>query len=756
MKQLFLRRWWIAFISCGISAGIVYACADGWGEEYGVSNFAPEVFVDSAYSPFFYSENYYYRIGYDDDQHTRFNDENATDWSVYLNQKLTLSQLHYFLEDASLNSIDSATASYNGNAKSLPATMQSFEVFKTKRNKKVTGFLRYLSLAKKCEPFALNEIRDYWNYDSIRTRVKKTDDTGMNNQLSDEIDRSTDLFMKERYWFQLVRLSYFTGAPQDAISAYNKYEEQMPRNTLFYRTLSYTAGAYYKMKDYSRSNYYFSRVYDECNALKPSAHFSFHPQEEADWNATLALCKNVNEKATLWQMLGVYYGSPEEAIARIYALNPKSDKLGLLLSRVVNIYEQRFGYPADYSNSGARDSADARAKQLITRIANAANTDKPWVWYMAAGYLNTLDSAYTEATSYYARAEQKIPPNKLDKAQLKLLKVLNKIGGAGRIDSKLEDEILSDLTWLDGIEKNNLYPNLRYTDALAWLAQVIASKYRAQHELVKGECFYNRNEFYADRTNVLNMERFLNNPSKTPFEKLCARLSTIRIGDIYEFQAIQLAYKDSTDDAMKLLVKNDSAANVILPANPFNGRISDCHDCDQAATQRTKYTRLTFLKKVKELKDNIGAERDVYNNALLLGNAYYNISHYGNDRAFYECNILGQYQYSPFIIDSVYRPMLTSMALPARYYRIALSAAKDDEQKAKCHFMLAKCERNAWYNENYYNDAKNEYGIEVAIPLSVLTQFADLKKYSNTRFYQEAIKECGYFEQYTALYGGQS
>ena len=101
MIKIFLKRWWIALISCGISAGIVYACAGGWGEEYGVSNFAPEAFVDSAYSPFFYSANFYYKIGYDDNQNTRFNDSNVAEWSAYLGQKLSSKQLRYLLENAS-------------------------------------------------------------------------------------------------------------------------------------------------------------------------------------------------------------------------------------------------------------------------------------------------------------------------------------------------------------------------------------------------------------------------------------------------------------------------------------------------------------------------------------------------------------------------------------------------------------------------------------------------------------------------------
>ncbi|MEO6845417.1 MAG: hypothetical protein ABI184_09600, partial [Ginsengibacter sp.] len=444
----------------------------------------------------------------------------------------------------------------------------------------------------------------------------------------------------------------------------------------------------------------------------------------------------------------VYYGDEKEAISQIYQLDPKSDKLDLLLARAVNQYEQKFNYNGSQSidDMDSSNSTNVSLRNLITSIADGHNTDKPWVWYMAAGYLYTLDSLYVKANSYYAKAEKNVPSDDLAKAQLKLLEILNKIGSTKHIGAKSENDILSDMNWLDGINTKPI-PDLRYSDALAWLKQTISSKYKTQHELAKAECFYSSNLFYADKKNAENMKAFLNKPSKTPFEKLCVQLSAIQIGDIYEFQAIQLAFKDNPESAISL-IKNDSASSFTLPANPFNGGIQDCHDCDQAASQKIKYSKLSFLQKLKELKDKIATGKDVYINSMLLANAYYNISHYGNDRAFYECKILGSGHYSPFAIDSIYRGMLTDMKLPAKYYRLALKASQNDEQKAKCHYMLAKCERNEWYNGNFYNNDKNEFKEDFTIPLSSLTEFKLLKQYPNTKFYKEAINECGYFEKY--------
>lgn len=73
--------------------------------------------------------------------------------------------------------------------------------------------------------------------------------------------------------------------------------------------------------------------------------------------------------------------------------------------------------------------------------------------------------------------------------------------------------------------------------------------------------------------------------------------------------------------------------------------------------------------------------------------------------------------------------------------------AVDHEQKSKCYYLLAKCDRNTRYNRNYYNNRENEnkYDDPVYTDLKV---FDGLSQYNQTRYYQEVLKECGYFRTY--------
>lgn len=750
MKKIFTKNWWVGLISVPIIAGgIAFACAGGWGEEYGTSNFTPEVFADSAYRPFFYSEMFYYNIGHDINHDKRFNETVVNEWNNWFENKVPAADLEYLLMHESAGAIDSASAYLTGKMKQLPPSMRTLNLF-TNRNPKTNDFITYLSLAKKCEAFALNNFESEWDYQA-NNKPAPFNAGKLNPVLLQGFNNSKDPFLKQRYWFQLIRSHYFNTTPQNAIELFENNKNSFQKNKLYYRTMAYAAGAYYKQKKYSKANYYFSRVYDGCNELKTVAHYSFHPQEEADWKATLALCQNKDEQATLWQMLGVFYEDEKRAINEIHQLDPKSEKLDLLLVRAINKEEQKFGSWNSHLLKGRvnylTEQVDQQLQLLVSRIAATPNTGKPYMWHMAAGYLSMLKNDFTKAQSQYALAEKTLPASNRHRAQLRLLRFMNKLAAANRIDGKLENELLGDIEWLTNLPAQD-FPEFRHAQAHHWMRANIAFRYRKQKDFLKAEFFYPDNVFYTSNNNVEAMKAFFDKPNKSAYEALCVKLYSLKKSDLLEFQAIKLTFEDKLAEAVSKMEAGTNANRELL-GNPFNGRINDCHDCDHQAPQKIKYTKLSLLKKMKEMQDKVAAGEDVYNNAMLLANAFYNITHYGNARYFYEGAITGTGQYSPFTIDSVFQDLLTDMKQASKYYNKALQAAATNEQKAKCHYMIAKCERNQWYNQTVYNDKENWYsGENPKGDFKGWAAFKALQQYSNTQYYKEVIKECGYFRTY--------
>lgn len=729
MKKLRNPKQWLLIVALTILGyGVIWACADAGWEDYYDSSFAPEAFVDTAYKPLFYSDLFYYQIGFDNTQNERFNNHIVQEWQSYLSSPQSDTVLSFLLLNASKQYIDSVLA----HQIVLPIEF-SHKIAK----KKMTNFLHFLQYAKANETYAAAPI-DPWSYEgSVQTNPFSAEQIALAQDMEKDFKKKMDLFLKQRYFFQLVRSYFFQGQYEQCIAFYQKYQKVFPQNIIAARTLSYVAGAHYRLKQYAQSNYLYSKVYDVAPEFKTLAYFSFHPQEEADWQQTLALCKNVEEQITLWQLLGIYFDE-ERAIEKIYALNPKSEKLDLLLSRLINHQENAY---AQSNDTNAINASLQQRLALVSKIAQSNTIAKPYMWYIATGYLYYLQSDYVHAAKYFELSAQTMPQQALPQAQLRLFKLMNKVAAYAHIDAGAETELLPELQWLEQLNDQTI-PAFRYIDAYAWLKKSIAKHYVQQNELIKAECFDHTDSFYSNPQNISALKSVLQSP-KNDFEHYCAAIYPYTLGQINEFEAVMLALNDKLADAIQHMQVAGDAKDFELYGNPFNGGIQDCHDCDHAAVQKTKFSKLTFLQKMKEMEQLVVQGKDVYNNSLLLGNAFYNMSYYGNARCFYEGAILVSAFVNPFF-DS----MITSSNYARLYYQKALSVATNDEQRAKLTYMLLKCDRNDTYNVSY-TLSDMSYSIDAYEEIPAIG-YGNLNKYKKTAFYRDVLKECGYFRSYVA------
>lgn len=749
-RQKILFSFLVAFSgSTLLVSGVIWACA--WYEEDDASVFSPEYFVDSQYSPFFYDgSNTYYDNAYNSstenryNNNARYNDQLVKDWDGYLQHGLAEEALVKLLFTTSRKGIDSIQRKLNGKLAVLPPAYPDVAAF-TGDKKKLQALVSYLLIAKDCETFA---VRDEWREweDKPVVQVNAT----LEMVLRTAFEQSKDDFIRQRLLFQLTRYYYFqdrfsasagtvkTAATDNSkiVTLFRKYETTFPQNLIYYRTLGYVAGYYYYHGNYALSNYLYSQGYNYSLEMKIPSKWSFHPQEEADWQQTLQLAKSKEEQITLWHMLGMEY-DPARAIREITALDPASEKADLLLSRLINIRE------------AGGDSAAADL-QVVDAVAHGNKTTRPYYWNLGAGYLHYLKKDYKAATGFYAAAQKQLPSgNRYLQAQHRLLNILLYVDQVTKIDSRTEARLTEQLTWLADLrDKTDTVQYLRFDYAVGAVAATLSEKYTKQGDAVKAVCFKNETAFYEDNNLILALEQLLNKPDKTAFEKVMLRYYPLKIEDLYYHQATMAVYRENLDEAIALMQKAGEKSAFELAGNPFNGRLNDCHDCDHEAVQKTKYTPLSFLTTMKKTKTEMDAGRDVYRNALLLANAYYNITHHGNARLFYESAIISGSSDAAGLYEA-FRPMLTSAAIAEKYYLVALRNAANNEQRARCTFMAAKCERNTFYNwlDTQPDSARGTYDNPVLPPAG--KYFQSLKaNYAQSAYYKEVLKECGYFRYY--------
>lgn len=724
----------IRFTALGYLAGIglVLACAGGYIFEYGNSQFAPESFVDKKYSPFFYSYEYYYGISYDTQHNSRFNEAITDDWWNYLGKKYNRASVSALLIQTTSSQLDSVLK------KKLPVALAQNEILKNSSDKKVNAFLEFLKWSKACETFALR-TEDEWGYYGDTKPTPRASSKDMCLKLADAYARQKDAFLKTRYWFQWVRACYFNSDFTGTLAAFEK-EKDAEKTTLYYRAMGYYAGALYKQKKFAESNYYFSLVYNYCDALKPMAHFSFKPQQESDWQNTLALCKTNDEKATLWQMLGIQYGDELRAMKEIAALDPSSEKLDVLLARAVN-HAENSNLNDAYNSVPAEKAPGVNDYVSVFSAILDKKPQQAYKWQMALGYLYAIGKQHEKAQSMLKEARKTVPDNALAKAQLRQLQLIADVQALNRIDGKTENRLLPEFQWLKQVRNDSAFAKLRPHYTWQWLQETMAARYRKQGDALKAEWFVPSGVYYMSTANCEAMKTFLKKPDKSGYEAFGQSVYAYSYEAICEYQGIKVAYSERIEESIAFMEQAAAFGESKLLSNPFNGGIKDCHDCDHALPQKTIYTKLSTLKKMKEMYAAL--PNDTYNNALLLANAYYNMSYYGSSRLFYECDIVGRGYMYPATADSLLTKDVFSMTNAGKYYRMALQNAKTDEQKAKCTYMLAKCERNEWYNSINNDTYKQGVDFKAWPSFKVLTNFAA------TKYYKEVIKECGYFRTFT-------
>jgi hypothetical protein len=593
---------------------------------------------------------------------------------------------------------------------------------------------------------------DSWSYDETVKREALSDLKWIKS-LEQKYNDTKDPFLKNRYWFLAIKAYFYSSIQTNAVTFFNQTEKSAPKNTLYYRALSYIAGIEYQQKHYAKSNYLYSKVFDKCPAMRVVSAYCFHPEEEKDWKQSLAMAKNDDEKAALWAIQG-YYNDEEKAIAEIYKLQPKNQHLDYLLTRLINNQENKIDRSFKdktvlQNKKTTKDSIHKSTLNLVAKIAKSDKTAQPYLWNIAAGYLETLNGDFKQANKDFDEAENNMPKTPLAISQVRLLRFVNNLSKIDQLNSENEKTILADLSWLYFELPKKPIDNFRYENAVAWSQNYLSALYRSQKNTVMTEIFNHESNFYDNEKQLLDMKAFLSKQNKTEIEKIGASIYSIKLADINYFQAVKATFENKIPEAIAFMKQSDKLQNTIFYGNPFLGNIKDCHDCDHQAPQKKKYTMLDFLTTIQKLQDNVAKQTDVYTNSGILGNAFYNITHFGNGRLFYEGNIAGSGSTPDYFRDPI-RNMITNCSLAKAYYQKAFVAAKNNEQKAKTQYMIAKCERNDYYNKKYYSLNLSTWDIQDDKTNFIAWQgFKNLKaNYSKTKYYKEIINECGYFRTY--------
>ena len=709
------------------------------------SHFSPEVSdIDSSFEPMFISEELFYNYSEFEYYSQRFNTNIIDEWSVYLEDRIPIKEIEYFLLDNnSTKEINELYANVQNSNKSGILNSR-FSVI----DSKVKGFIQFLYYAKQIEAISLQQL-GVWD---IEQGMKKNfASPEIIAELENRYHIESDPFLKNRYWFQVAKAKYYSIDKSSIISFFDKTKETVKKNNLYYRALSYVAGAHYKQRNYTLSNYLYSIVYYNCKEMRSIAAYNFHPQEQSDFDSSLQLASNKNEKIALWTLYG-YYADELKAIREISKLDTKNEHIDFLLAHFINNEEKRLNSEAELKNAVEyknvlKENVNPEAVLLIDSIARQENTSRPFLWYMGAGYFQILAGNYKLADLYLEKSSKLISNKPLAVNQIRLLQLVNNILRIDSITKQHEEKLVSELDWLYNKCPNDSTKSFRYNHTVSWSKNYLSSLYKSQGNHVFSEILDPSTNYYINQNNIDKMIEYFTKKDMSSWDSILTGQYEFTLSDLYDYVSIKntYIYPENLDKAIYYMELSQHS-NDTLDCDPFLGRIKDICECTEGNIPNIRFTKIDLLRRMKDLQLLIAKGERTYEHYLALGNAFYNITYFGNSREFYFNPIINNYG---IYIDPLYKSWLLNSSIANTYFNNALQVANNNEQKALCVYMMSKCERNTFYTERYYEDGYLRDSYNQDTNYLAWNGFVKLKnEYSHTSFYKQVIKECGYFKSY--------
>ena len=722
---------------------IIIACSDIDFTYY--SHFSPEVSdIDSSFEPMFISEELFYNYSEFEYYSQRFNTNIIDEWSVYLEDRIPIKEIEYFLLDNnSTKEINELYANVQNSNKSGILNSR-FSVI----DSKVKGFIQFLYYAKQIEAISLQQL-GVWDIEQGMKRNYASPE--IIAELENRYHIESDPFLKNRYWFQVAKAKYYSIDKSSIISFFDKTKETVKKNNLYYRALSYVAGAHYKQRNYTLSNYLYSIVYYNCKEMRSIAAYNFHPQEQSDFDSSLQLASNKNEKIALWTLYG-YYADELKAIREISKLDTKNEHIDFLLAHFINNEEKRLNSEAELKNAVEyknilKENVNPEAVLLIDSIARQENTSRPFLWYMGAGYFQILAGNYKLADLYLEKSSKLISNKPLAVNQIRLLQLVNNILRIDSITKQHEEKLVSELDWLYNKCPNDSIKSFRYNHTVSWSKYYLSSLYKSQGNHVFSEILSPSTNYYINQNNIDKMIEYFTKKDMSSWDSIIIGQYAFTLSDLYDYVSIKntYIYPENLDKAIYFMELSQHS-NDTLDCDPFLGRIKDICECTEGNVPNIRFTKLDLLRRMKDLQLLIAKGERTYEHYLALGNAFYNITYFGNSREFYFNAIINNYG---IYIDPLYKSWLLNSSIANTYFNNALQVANNNEQKALCVYMMSKCERNTFYTERYYEDGFLRDSYNQDTNYLAWNGFVKLKnEYSHTSFYKQVIKECGYFKSY--------
>lgn len=616
--------------------------------------------------------------------------------------------------------------------------------------------IRYLSFAKRCEPYVVAPS-DAWEK-SPRDTVTMKILIGEARRVF--LDLESD-YIRLRYAYQMIRLAHYA---KNYPLVLELYDYLMPKidhdpSVIEYWIKGHLAGALLALGRNVEASYHYAQVFDRSRGKAEPAFRSFRIRTDEEWEQCLLLCRSDRERAALYVLRASGDESKAvEEMEKIYALDPANPHLEVLLVREIQKLEKDFlglsfndnrAHNKRYHNLPRPEAGKylIRLQQFTVRLAEEKQAPRPDLWKIAEGYLELLAGNYYQAERSFREATAMVKNDTL-RAQLNVFKLALRIASWEKPTDEVEQDAYD-------IRRKNLYYEA-YEDFTDYLNDKLTQLYQTNSQ--PGKAFLVQHPLRDLKPNpqlaiIEDLISLCRKPGRTRLERgMVEKNDTLTIiNDLLHIKATMLMADGRLEAALETwkLVPEDSVDNYGR-FNPFPQRFRECVHCPLPDAGGS-YNKRELIERLMEMEYRAnagvpGADTLYYE----LGLAWYNMTWFGHSwrvMDFYRSGssiaVQKRLKTQDYVMPHFYFPFGNRENLDCskalNYFERARILAQEPEYAAGAAFMAAKCERNLQ--------------TVAAVPPERRTyQYFELlrSRYNNTEMYRRFIRECKYFAAYAA------
>lgn len=682
--------------------------------------------------------------------------DNVQEWHERYCEVTDTQDIRAFVYGANIQDLEQLSTSIQTASSIIPYRLSNNIFAEYLLKNKCLETVEYLIFAKKCEPYVTR--KDPWKKEGLAHSIML--------ELITEGEKAyracKSYYIRLRYAYQMIRLAHYSKQYDLALEL---YDDMIPHikndpSIIEHWIEGHRAGAMMSLGKTVEASYLFSRVFENSPSKRSSAYYSFRIKNDEEWAQCLSLCKNGEEKATLYAIRASF---PDSRLLvemkNIYAYDPSSDYLPLLLVRELKKLEENL-LGLSFNDKRARNKSyygipikEAGSKlvaiqQFVTQVLKEGVAKDIGLWWLADGYLSVISGNYYDAAKSLASAEETLEEDIL-KEQLEVFKLVLQITAY----QKISDDIENEVAWI--IQLNDYFE--RYEDFIDYTDDKLTQLYLQNGNPGKAFLMQHPLSYLKPNPQPEHIEDLLavcREPEPTRLE-----LSMIALGDstileelldmkatylmsVHKFEAALATYKQ---------IKRVDWDNYGVYA-PFLERTADCISCPLPTSARL-YSKGEILEKILELEYSAKAGTvDVGQAYYEIGTALYNMTYFGHAwkaADYYRSGISLNTAYlkdgdnitphNRFPYDNKENFDCSQARL---YFERARLATDSTDLAAKATFMAAKCERNEYYQNRWNPDV-----VQTFDNFQIL-----IENYYQTEFFREVLEECLYLNAYANRY----